>query len=417
MSAPAPADTGQNPSLTLYAIGNLETEFVEGEAYQSPIYSGKNQSGEITGYETLYYDNRTYYLIEEGVSGVDLFTLSVSDPDSPTSSLSVAFPTGIGSNYNTNAAQYFEDGFKNVTGDLTLTSPFVYNDLGGLSNLYSVVLYATDGYNLSWPSTRLDFRITEAADVLRYGDAGNNSFDGFATGYTGIDGGDGVDTVSYDLESENASFTLSSSSSSSTYGSKSGGSSSSASSNSDLTITATTTVTSTYSGKSGEETSSSSSTDSETLSNIERLYFTDKAYALDLDGNAGIAAKVIIVTFGASDISTYMKAALSIVDSGTTLDELCDLVISGKYIEALAGGSDMSSFVEYVYGNVVGRELNAFEKAMMENISTGGSTKAELLKLAVQTDDVASQITTNSIDLVGVAGSSDGEKLVISFDA
>jgi len=166
----------------------------------------------------------------------------------------------------------------------------------------------------------------------------------------------------------------------------------------------------TYSSKGGSQTSNSSSADSETLSNIERLYFTDKAYALDIDGNAGIAAKVIIATFGASDLSTYMKAALPIVDNGTTLDELCDLVISGKYIESSAGGSDMSSFVEYVYGNVVGRELNAFEEAMMENISTGGSTKAELLKLAVQTDDVASQITTNTIDLIGVAGGSDGEQ-------
>ncbi len=67
----------------------------------------------------------------------------------------------------------------------------------------------------------------EETDVLQYGNTGNNSFEGFETGYTGVGGRDGVDAINYDLESENASFTLSSLSSSSTYCSKSGGSSSS----------------------------------------------------------------------------------------------------------------------------------------------------------------------------------------------
>jgi hypothetical protein len=237
-----------------------------------------------------------------------------------------------------------------------------------------------------------------------------NSFIGFQDfGTPGINGHFGesgvIDTVYYDLSKFDVSFSFHTSSA--WYSGKYGYSE-------DFTVTnlrITGSVT-TYGSKSGSQTI----TDSETLSNIERLYFTDKAYALDLDGNAGIAAKAIIATFGASDLSTYMKAALSIVDNGTTLDELCDLVISGGYIESSAGGTDMSSFVEYVYGNVVGRELNAFEQISMTGAATGGLTKAELLKLAVRLDDVASQITTNAIDLIGVPGSSDGEQLVISFD-
>jgi hypothetical protein len=414
MGSPTPTSSTYQPVLSLYELGNLETEFVEGEAYQSPIYSGKSSGGEITGYETKYNDDKTYYLIDEGVSDLDLFSLSATDQDTPTSSLSFGLVgyTNLAHTSYGYGTDYFDINSSNI---LSLANPFEYSDQGDSYNRYSVSVFVDDGSYKDFETLNFQVTAAGAADVLQYGDAGNNTFDGFATGYKGIDGGDGVDTVNYDLESENVSFSLSSSSNSTTYGGKSGGSNSSSNSNDDLIITATT-ATTTYSSKGGTVDNGSSSVDSETLSNIERLYFTDKAYALDLDGNAGIAAKVIIATFGASDISTYMAAVLPAVDAGSTLDGLCDLVVQLELIESLVGSSDMSSFVEYVYGNVVGRELNAFEAAMMENISTGGSTKAELLKLAVQTDDVASQITTNAIDLIGVAGSSDGEKLVISFD-
>jgi hypothetical protein len=85
-----------------------------------------------------------------------------------------------------------------------------------------------------------------------------------------------------------------------------------------------------------------------------------------LDGNAGIAAKAIIATFGADTLRTTV---VSDVDAGDTLDGLCDVVIQMGLIESLACSSDMSSFVEYVYGNVVSRELNAFENAMIGNIA------------------------------------------------
>jgi hypothetical protein len=379
--SPSPRYSSQAPVLSLYALGSLETTIVKGEAYQSPVYthtydSKGGSTRHLTGYETLYYEDKSYYLIEEDISDISLFSVSATDADTPQSGLyfyETSNPPMPGENDTRN-------NFELNDGVLSLVSPFVYSEQGDSSNRYSVIVTVRDdgpGYAGNSDSETIHFQVTEVTNVLQYGDAGNNSFDGFSTGYTGIDGGDGVDTVNYDMESENASFTLNSN-------------------NPYLKI--------------------KSQTNSDKLSNIERLYFTDKAYALDLDGNAGIAAKVIIATFGASDLSTYMKAGLDIVDNGTTLDELCDLVISGKYIESSAGGSDMGTFVEYVYGNVVGRELNAFEAAMMDHISTGGFTKAALLKLAVQTDDVASQITTNAIDLIGVAGSSDGEKLVISYD-
>jgi hypothetical protein len=366
MGTPTPP---QSPAPTTYGSKNAgSTSGVDsGDTSTDPTASSGAPVLSLFALDTLSYqiiDDKTYYLIDEGVSGIDVARLSASDPDTPTSSLFFEIKENVST----------DEGYHFVLEDkvLSVIRPFTYSEQGDSYNRYSMSVSVSDYENFDLEEINI-----QVTYLSQKGDTGNNSFDGFATGYTGIDGGDGVDTVNYDMESKNASFTLNSN-------------------NPYLKI--------------------KSQTNSDKLSNIERLYFTDKAYALDLDGNAGIAAKVIIASFGASDISTYMKAALSIVDKGTTLDELCDLVISQKYIDSFAGGSDMGTFVEYVYGNVVGRELNAFEKAMMENISTGGSTKAELLKLAVQTDDVASQITTNTIDLIGVAHINDGEKLVISFD-
>ncbi|HIB77734.1 MAG TPA: hypothetical protein EYO58_09015, partial [Flavobacteriales bacterium] len=196
-----------SPVLSLYAIGTLETTFVEGEDYQSPIYNGKGS--EITGYETESYDDKTYYLIDEGVSGLDLFSLSASDQDTPSTLLNISLLP----------LPYRDAGFDNfgLTDQVvSLNSPFEYREDG--ANKYLFTVYVHDNLEYSkrnFDSEILYFEVTDVADVLLYGDAGNNSFDGFATGSTGIDGGDGVDTVNYDLESENASFTLSSSSSSS----------------------------------------------------------------------------------------------------------------------------------------------------------------------------------------------------------
>ena len=106
-----------------------------------------------------------------------------------------------------------------------------------------------------------------------------------------------------------------------------------------------------------------------------------------------------------------MTTVVPAVDAGYTLDGLCDLVIQMGLIESQVGSSDMSSFVEYVYGNVVAREFTAFEGAMIANISSGPYSKSDLLKLAVSTAGIESQVTSNAIDLIGVPGSSDGELL------
>ena len=45
--------------------------------------------------------------------------------------------------------------------------------------------------------------------------------------------------------------------------------------------------------------------ESDTLVSMERIQFSDKNYALDLDGNAGVAAKAVITCFGQDSLDLY----------------------------------------------------------------------------------------------------------------
>jgi len=153
------------------------------------------------------------------------------------------------------------------------------------------------------------------------------------------------------------------------------------------------------------------------LLSIERIGLTDKGYALDLDGNAGIAAKAIIATFGAESLGAYMSAALAIVDGGTTLESLCDLVVENSYIENLVGSTTNGSFVDHVYENVVGTAPSSADHdtytALLDN---GTYTKSSLLALAANTTLTENLVTANSVDLIGVPGSADGELLALQYD-
>jgi hypothetical protein len=220
----------------------------------------------------------------------------------------------------------------------------------------------------------------EEATTL-YGLESNDTLDGFS-GYALIDGGNGLDTVKYSVGSTKVSF--------------------SANDAGQLVI---------------QNTANASAVESDALVSMERIQFTDTAYALDSDGNAGIAAKVIITTFGADSISTYMSAALSVVDSGTSLEALCDLVVELKLIDDLVGSSSNAGFVGQVFNNVVGRNPNLLESKLYTSyLDNGTYTKSSLLALAANTTLAENLVTANSIDLIGVAGSADGEILALQYD-
>ena len=87
------------------------------------------------------------------------------------------------------------------------------------------------------------------------------------------------------------------------------------------------------------------------------------------------------------------------------------------YIESIKGISTNSSFVDFIFENVVGRVPNFLESSMYTAyLDDGVYTKGSLLTLAANTSLVDQQLSENAVDLIGVPGSADGEVLAIQYD-
>ena len=88
----------------------------------------------------------------------------------------------------------------------------------------------------------------------------------------------------------------------------------------------------------------------DTLENIERLIFTDSGLAFDLDGSAGMVAKLIGAVFGAGSVAntSYVAIGLSFLDSGTSYEDLATLAINA------AGANSPEEVVTLLWNNVAG---------------------------------------------------------------
>lgn len=140
---------------------------------------------------------------------------------------------------------------------------------------------------------------------------------------------------------------------------------------------------------------------SDTLTNIERLQFSDRKLALDLDGNAGKTVKLIGAIFGREFVQTkeFVGAGLSLFDSGQTLAQVAQLAVGIDLFRQLAGSDSNTDFVNFVYKNVVDSLPSATELDFYVGLlDTGAETKASLAVLAAETT-----LNQDKINLVGLA--------------
>ena len=120
-----------------------------------------------------------------------------------------------------------------------------------------------------------------------------------------------------------------------------------------------------------------SGTDKDTLSNIERLKFSDKHLALDLDSHAGQTVKLLGVLLGKDQATnkTYIGAGLKLLDDGMTYEQL----ISAGLDVVLGANASSLSVVELIWNNLIGPAIPA------DNISAADHS-----------------LNTTAIDLVGL---------------
>ena len=144
---------------------------------------------------------------------------------------------------------------------------------------------------------------------------------------------------------------------------------------------------------------STGSDDTDYLTSIERLQFSNAKLALDLDGHAGDAVKIIGSLLGSKFIEdkSLVGVVLGLLDQNYSKTQIASLGLSTPLYQSLAGSASNEDFVKYVFNNVVGRPPQTDELNTYLNMLSQGSTQAELAVLAADTE-----INALRIDLVGL---------------
>ncbi|TRW94631.1 beta strand repeat-containing protein [Candidatus Methylobacter oryzae] len=225
---------------------------------------------------------------------------------------------------------------------------------------YKGALVASAAVNINDTSMAL---AGSAGSAISNGTSSADNFTGTA-GNEFIDGGSGIDTLSY------------------------------AANYSSFTVTA---------NPAGYTTLTSNQFGTDNIKNIERIHFSDKWFANDISGNAGVAAKVIVAAFGAKSIDQYMALGLSLADSGKSLNDLCEIITNAKMIETISGDSSTKGYVNSLFTNIVGRAPNAIESMTYESmINNGSMTRLGLLEMAATTSLTQDIVNSLNIELLGI---------------
>ena len=136
------------------------------------------------------------------------------------------------------------------------------------------------------------------------------------------------------------------------------------------------------------------SDDTDYLSNIERLQFSNGKVALDLGGNAGQAARLIGALLGPSFIKDKALAGvvLGLIDQDYSIENIANLGLNTSFYLALAGSTKNEDFVNHVFRNVVGRPPEVNEQKTYVDMLNAGTSQAALAVMAAGTEFTASQI-------------------------
>ena len=136
------------------------------------------------------------------------------------------------------------------------------------------------------------------------------------------------------------------------------------------------------------------SDDTDYLSNIERIQFSNGKVALDLGGNAGQAARLIGALLGPSFIKDKALAGvvLGLIDQDYSIESIANLGLNTSFYLALAGSTKHEDFVNHVFRNVVGRPPEANEQKTYVDMLYAGTSQAALAVMAAGTEFTASQI-------------------------
>ena len=133
---------------------------------------------------------------------------------------------------------------------------------------------------------------------------------------------------------------------------------------------------------------------SDSLTYVERIQFTDKSFAFDLDGNAGSTAKIIGAVLGKAALKNpaYVGIGLSYLDKGMSYSDLGALALNA------VGATTNDAIVSTLWLNVIGSPASALDKAPFIKMLADGMKAGDLVALAADTT-----FNTSNINLMGLA--------------
>jgi hypothetical protein len=130
------------------------------------------------------------------------------------------------------------------------------------------------------------------------------------------------------------------------------------------------------------------------LRNVERIIFSDTNLAIDLNGNAGITAKILGAVFGKDSLTNkqYVGIGLSLLDAGMSKNTLSSLAVDAANLKT------NDQIVLTLWKNVFGTTATSADKAPYVKLLDDGMSAGTLAWLAADTS-----FNTTNINLVGLA--------------
>lgn len=136
------------------------------------------------------------------------------------------------------------------------------------------------------------------------------------------------------------------------------------------------------------------------LQDVERLQFTDRRMALDLDGNAGKIARLLGAVFGAQSVKNpeYVGIGLGLLDSGTAYADLAAQAM------AAAGKTTSTDICNQIWLNLTGSSATPADIApFVEMLDKGQLSVGALTVMAADTDMNAANIGLVGLQQTGLA--------------
>ena len=131
----------------------------------------------------------------------------------------------------------------------------------------------------------------------------------------------------------------------------------------------------------------------DTLKDIDRVIFSNTSFGFDIDGNAGVVAKILGAVFGKDAVTNknYVGIGLHFLDTGWTYDNLAALALDA------AGAKSHDQIVSLLWTNVIGTKPTSADKAPYIALLENGMAAGALAHLAAD-----SSFNTTYINLVGI---------------